>query len=536
MCRFACEEIVGTVVSAELHHSFPASAFRHLSNKIQPSTNGPQRAALDQTTADSPNFENEIDDADIDGLLDDLSHPVSNTYKEIESEVEDIDLFALIDRDGNLEMKPPKSARDTSSTMTGADEGMLSDIDDVDLFAMLDRDGSLETKQTGSALALQKSQTKGVSGQRHKSSASSVAPLRATQQHAGTDTKPLRHMQEKTESTTLREGNSVEEIPVRLPNGRYKCGHPCSQFQGGTTARGDRCGHDCCRNGSKHPPKKNVNGGKRKAQHGGSSIPESEPVPVPDFSLSNPLRKRARATDASKPKAVSSTSKFVAQTTESRFAPVKPQMDFDLYEIDEEGLIDLTQVDEPTDSSARYLGARSTQGAVRGSMKQGRATKRGSSADADDLLDDFSETDLTEFAFVMEEEHDRQSHLATRKRSNNSLAAFSDDKTSLSMAGAARSKTAHNRVGEQARPIQPATKLRRTSKPLLSSHTPPAPKQPSQTGMDDSSAMQQQVPEWVNVEDSPLQATKQEKEAEPRWVQDFDEDFISELRGLVDFI
>lgn len=513
ICRFACEEIVGTVVSTELRHDIPALAFRHLLKKVQPLST--TRAASGRAAKASPPSKDEIDNADTEGLLNDLPRIVSKKHDEIESGVDDDDLFALIDRDGNFEQKPPKHAFTPTRNLTGIDDEIISDIDDDDLFAILDRNEDFQEKPTKSNQVLRKSKGDQAGGQSY-------------------DTKPprSRKAQEKKHDIQSGEGSTAEEHAIRLPNGRYKCGHSCSQMNGGTTARGARCGHDCCRNGSKHPPKKVSNNGKRKEQPTGPDMSECESAP--DFSLSEPPRKRARAADTSKTKAnSSSSSSSVALHTEWRISPVRPKMDLSLYDIDEDGLVDLTQAydsDEPVANPGRRPEAAGKLEAGRGGKMQEIASKTGSRIE--DLLADVSDTDLMDFDDVMKIKGGSQGGLAPQKCSKNLATADSDTLASSSMRDDSRGKTDRDDFGKQAGSIQTAKKLQRKSRPLLSSAAPAAPRQPHQIGMDDF----KEVPEWVILEDSSLQETGRKEEAEPKWVKDFDEDFISEFRGLVDFI
>lgn len=120
-------------------------------------------------------------------------------------------------------------------------------------------------------------------------------------------------------SQTYKSGSSEkadsEQQPVRLENSNFKCGHPCSWSTGGRTARGVQCGHQCCREGSKHPPKPNKRSTKRIAEDDSLSKPKSTGTSVP--------AKRARTAEpASRSDAPTST---------------------DRYTIDEDGFIDLTR-------------------------------------------------------------------------------------------------------------------------------------------------------------------------------------------------
>lgn len=115
-----------------------------------------------------------------------------------------------------------------------------------------------------------------------------------------------------------REKGESGQQPVRLRNGNFKCGHPCSWSNGGRTARGVQCGHQCCREGSKHPPKSSRKTGKRKAEDGG--------LPVPKFSGTRDCAKRAKTSDPT--------------------PRTNIHMSTGKYTVDEDGFVDLTQVEE----------------------------------------------------------------------------------------------------------------------------------------------------------------------------------------------
>lgn len=121
-----------------------------------------------------------------------------------------------------------------------------------------------------------------------------------------------------TQKSYLSEKTDSEQEPVRLENSNFKCGHPCSWSTSGRTARGVKCGHQCCREGSKHPPKSNKRSVKRTAESDGLSEPE--------FTGSIMPAKRARTAEpASRPNAPTSTGQ---------------------YTLDDDGFIDLTQGDD----------------------------------------------------------------------------------------------------------------------------------------------------------------------------------------------
>lgn len=126
----------------------------------------------------------------------------------------------------------------------------------------------------------------------------------------------------KTRDSGPREKAGRDEQPVRLENSNFKCGHSCSWSAGGTTARGVQCGHQCCREGSKHPPKPNKRNGKRKLEDDGASTSKA----TESKDCAEPPKKRAREPEPkSQPKA---------------YGSLEP------YTVDEDGFVDLTQGEE----------------------------------------------------------------------------------------------------------------------------------------------------------------------------------------------
>lgn len=121
-----------------------------------------------------------------------------------------------------------------------------------------------------------------------------------------------------------------EEQPVRLANGNFICGHPCSWATGGRTARGVQCGHQCCREGTKRPRKRNKTSSKRKPEDQGRSTSiTSISVEPRDYA------KRAKLTEAA-PRPIIHSCKGE-------------------FPLDEDGLVDLTQA-ESFDSCANARG------------------------------------------------------------------------------------------------------------------------------------------------------------------------------------
>lgn len=192
------------------------------------------------------------------------------SYLGLEEDISDNELLVAVQE------APKKRPREASPVATG-EEDRASKIDD---FPQMDREGNIKT--TGTQFSL--------GSQTH---------------HSGSRKKTDR-----------------DEQPVRLENGNFKCGHSCSWSTGGKTARGVQCGHQCCREGSKHPPKPNKRNGKRKSE--GEGIPTPKATELSD--CVKPQEKRARMMEP--------TSRAKAHTNPAQ------------YSVDEDGFVDLTRGDE----------------------------------------------------------------------------------------------------------------------------------------------------------------------------------------------
>lgn len=444
ICRFACEEIVGTVVSTEMGHNLPARSFTpRLQAPAQPLPK-PQKTS----TRSAGDLDDEIDDDDILGLMNSTAGAgqEENSYLEM-------------DREGNIEetVQPPSEA-----THHGLSQPVPTAV----------------------------------------------------------------------------------QNPIQLPNGRYKCGHPCSQAGGGKTARGHDCGHDCCRNGSKHPPRRG--GGKRKAQDEEDSG-STELVSAGVKPKSNPATKRAKP---------SSQSKFKAQDTSARTAPVprssKPGIDLSAYGIDEEGLIDLTRENPLSDDEDEgfhdIMDNAKSNTVVPANISAGTSVYQ-TARDMDSMLDGLADDDLME---VTISKHVGRGSKLSKGQSHST--DYSDEATDEAINVLMRKK-----VNEDAELVfdtdhrQPAnnvksrpTRAKRSrecgvfdsgpdgkllAESILSDET--LSNETIHQGRDDSSSQLQMSASQQRMDDPRPRETDF---SEPAWVKEFDSDLIDEFRGLVDFL
>ena len=260
ICHFACDEIVGTIVSKTLDHGLPASAF-------------PPKA-YQQTSADSRS----------------LAGMQQATTSLMDDEIDDNDMLEII-QDENMESCDHNSPNAL--------------VSDHDLWPELDRDGNLQGKE------------------------------RASQKGSTTNQKHFSAVAEE----------DIPWEPVRLPNGRFKCNHRCAdaRFKNG----GRACAHRCCHDGVDQPRKPRTNL-KRKAEDDEvavASAPKKHTKPKPRTKLVN-----ANGHSTSKPNVSHST--LAANTSRSASVKTDFLIDLDGFDVDNEGLIDLTMIDSVSESNS----------------------------------------------------------------------------------------------------------------------------------------------------------------------------------------
>lgn len=515
LCRLACEEMVGTVVSTEVRHGLLASAFpTQIKNTRLPSEET-RRSVSPQMSITSRAIEDEIEDDDMLGILNDtICQGLSNQRNKIESDPGDDCFFAMIDDHSN-DNTVPRSRQDRPfrSFSERSDQHQNQAVPSPR--SIIQKVGNKDQNQ--------------------------VPQSRKSRNH-----KDL---------SRIRENDPTQDEPVRLANGRYKCGHPCSQIGGGTTVRGHKCGHDCCRNGSRYPPKRHNVTGKRKERNEHDDKPGTQPVP--GFSVSEAKTKR--------PRKVNDPSRKVKASKPSTSAS---SLDLDLCDVDEEGIIDLTCHDE-TASGPRYAVPAKTM-----RLDKDRAIENNSSFH--DLLDGLSEDDPDiDFDSATKPRHTRQGTL-TSNQSRNSI-DHSDEMQLEQMAhqhldglrGVSTQILNHPskggykgfleatrqcKSGSMRRPQLPdESRSRNLSSKVLSSHQKTLIEGDGSKGQFIEPVVNGESSRYIVETASSTQAdvaaaqkstsvrhesmtVDSKGDGEPNWVTGFDPAWISEFRGLVDFM
>ncbi|ROW01252.1 hypothetical protein VMCG_05899 [Cytospora schulzeri] len=264
ICHFACDEIVGTIVSGKLHHDLPASVF-------------PPKPCQ-QNTAESRKPATKI--------------PATASW--LDDEIDDGDMLGVI-----------------QETTTGQEYDLPDDLDDEDLWPVIDRDGNLERD-----------------GQ-------------APQKETTTKQKEREQFQ-----ATTAENDTWQ--PVKLPNGKYKCNHHCADA--GVKRSGRACTHKCCRDGVDNPRKPKKTSSKRKAEDDESVIDTAT-----EYLESKSPEKRAKPDGHSRPhlkilKHTSGQGFSTSASTRNKFP-----IDLDGFDVDDEGLVDLTKADNVPDGNSMEM-------------------------------------------------------------------------------------------------------------------------------------------------------------------------------------
>ncbi|KAB5566714.1 hypothetical protein GE09DRAFT_1218970 [Coniochaeta sp. 2T2.1] len=255
VCHFSCAEIVGTIVTKTLVHGLPNAAFRQKVRQVDgPSETHPglQKAqhlqhiipavALDDTLKGrSDEYLDDMDDAD-------AVDAVTSLYGHANGQP---------DPNGSTEKAQSQESGDTNY----GDVPMLDNI--LDVF-------------TPKQLPAQQAQ------QERSVSPGTDSARQSTQPHSsvtpGSSTAP---------STP---GDTADNEPVRLDNGRWRCNHVCSG--GAPTKSGKVCTHRCCIEGLEKPRKikpKGTEPKKRKAERpADQGVKETSAAPSPSFLNSTP--------------------------------------------------------------------------------------------------------------------------------------------------------------------------------------------------------------------------------------------------------
>lgn len=134
--------------------------------------------------------------------------------------------------------------------------------------------------------------------------------------------------------------------PVKLPNGKYKCNHPCADA--GVKRSGRACSHKCCRDGVDNPrrPKKTIS--KRKAEDDQSITGMAS-----KYMESKAPEKRVKMGEHSRTELRASKYTPVQELPAPAFTQNNAPTDLEDFDIDSEGLIDLTRVDSASDDNVQ---------------------------------------------------------------------------------------------------------------------------------------------------------------------------------------
>ncbi|KUI69522.1 ATP-dependent DNA helicase MER3 [Cytospora mali] len=177
-------------------------------------------------------------------------------------------------------------------------------LEDEDLWPLVDRDGNIQRKEQGQAT--------------------------------------MKQRQRRPSQIDFDE--EVQWQPIKLLNGKYKCNHHCAD----AGVKGGRaCTHKCCRDGIDKPRRPKKASSKRKAEDDEVITDRTAPKP----SELKALAKRTKTSDLrTEPK----FPKYTPMKNLSTPASIENSLitDLDGFNVDEEGLIDLTNADSATDDTS----------------------------------------------------------------------------------------------------------------------------------------------------------------------------------------
>lgn len=217
----------------------------------------------------------------------------SATASWLDDEIDDGDLLEMV-HEGNDDLQ---------------EQDYSDALDDEDLWPVIDRDGNIHRKEE------------------------------AAQKVATTKQKQRRPSHSDT----------TEEIPwqpIKLPNGKYKCNHHCADA--GVKRNGRACTHKCCRDGVDNPRKPKRTVSKRKAEDD-EAIADMAPS---KYSKTKAPEKRVKGGEL--PRNEIKTPQYTPVQDLATYTPKQSDflVDLDGFDLDDEGLIDLTKVDSASDGSS----------------------------------------------------------------------------------------------------------------------------------------------------------------------------------------
>lgn len=323
----------------------------------------------------------------------------------------------------------------------------------------------------------------------------------------------------------------ASESAVRLPNGRFKCGHSCSQAGGGKTARGNSCSHDCCRNGSKYPPRSG--GVKRKASMANTNNAEAGSEGIKP-ALGTSHKKRAKQDAGLK-------SKVGANDSDAGLSSLvrEPVMDLDAFSVDEEGLIDLTGiVSDSSDEDDHLLGMLPSKscGAATSPNKDALNAAGRNITDVDNVLDTSSDSASVQevrpnTSKAMGKERELESAVTQRYHGSTSYSGVASDMTTTVQSLRRLVEDDINTSRELQRERSFDQVASSDEHEQLQSCTVAARRIDEETIAEDK---HDQVLAQKHAAADAMQQSNEDPE--PAWVKECDPDLIDEFRDLVDFI
>lgn len=364
--------------------------------------------------------------------------------------------------------------------------------------------------------------------------------------------------EDQTRSTQI---SIAESEPVRLPNGRWQCNHPCT---GGTATRsGKHCTHKCCRDGLDKAPKRPTQRRKRKVEETMGAVEGHEPPQISTQHQSPTLPKSRQATRIKRKR----LHELPPQTKSSSFTPinaVKAQhTSWDALDIDDLDCIDLSFTDDESDvivkcPPAGYLpkdgnlkgapqGAKGTRSEIRNNPSSTQV-KEAVLLECKGVYDvhcstqerEFKDDDLDEY--FEDETFPEVQDINPRRQPDTSSGTMRANETPARKAAAEPLKTLTG--GKRATDDNVTATARHDADSAVSSTTvtlddttkinsDPLPFSPDVIELPGPPS---KSPKDLGVDKSRAQKGADPGSDEPAWVAEFDPEFVDMLRGYVTFV
>jgi ATP-dependent DNA helicase HFM1/MER3 len=349
--------------------------------------------------------------------------------------------------------------------------------------------------------------------------------------------------------------------PVRLPNGKWQCNHPCSG--GAPTRSGKPCGHRCCKEGLDKPRRRPLQRPKRNAEELPGdlvSTTQSQPRPSqgqPQQQLQSPAGNRAKR------QKTHTTPSFTQRTLapEPKQPAKTPKNDWDSAEFDKLALecIDLSFTDDENDDIFKPLGdavaTRHWSGSNTLDIKRKQApdqaeaapptyAKTRPAAKVTTQQNDYQDDDLDDQDFFFVQDHiPSYSQVMASSTKVAFKSGASDEVLYQEQAGqfakTASSSSDRDTISDTTTAVRWLVKSGSSSTYFSVDDTPGMTSDPSPSG----SMVAEPIlspPQNVGEETNQVKedADKQLKKGndEPDWVADFDPEFVDMFRGYVTFV